>query len=41
MGGVGKDFMNVSLCYYVLLDLRWINKSVNMIKKKKVEGEKY
>lgn len=41
MGGVGKDPTNASLRYRVSLDLRRINKSVIMIKKKKVEGEKY
>lgn len=41
MGGVGKDPTNASLRYHVSLDLRRINKSVIMIKKKKVEGEKY
>ena len=35
MGGVGKDPTNASLCYHVSLDLRRINKSVIMIKKKK------
>lgn len=35
MGGVGKDPMNASLRYHVSLDLRRINKSVIMIKKKK------
>lgn len=35
MGGVGKDPTNASLRYHVSLDLRRINKSVIMIKKKK------
>ena len=35
MGEVGKDPTNASLRYHVSLDLRRINKSVIMIKKKK------
>lgn len=35
MGGVGKDPTSASLRYHVSLDLRRINKSVIMIKKKK------
>lgn len=40
-GGKGSYECQLALLYHVSLDLRRINKSVNMIKKKKVEGEKY